>query len=50
MQLVERHCSGLLVRVQLLVRDPRQRLPLKQVLEHPWIAGRASSGAAGCWS
>ena len=31
------------VPVQLLVRDPRQRLPLRQVLEHPWIAGQASS-------
>lgn len=29
--------------VQLLVRDPRQRLPLRQVLEHPWIAGQAGS-------
>ena len=33
--------------VQLLVREPRQRLPLKQVLEHPWIAGHASSDALG---
>ena len=34
--------------LQLLVRDPRQRLPLKQVLEHPWIAGHANSNALGC--
>ena len=27
--------------VQLLVRNPKQRLPLKQVLEHPWIMGYA---------
>ncbi|CAL5222807.1 g5226 [Coccomyxa viridis] len=33
---------------KLLVRDPRQRLPLKQVLEHPWIAGHAGSDALGC--
>jgi len=34
--------------LQLLVRDPRQRLPLKQVLEHPWIAGHTNSNALGC--
>ena len=27
--------------LQLLVRNPKQRLPLKQVLEHPWIMGYA---------
>ena len=26
---------------QLLVRNPKARLPLKQVLEHPWILGHA---------
>ena len=36
------------ISAQLLVRDPRQRLPLKQVLEHPWIEGHASSDALGC--
>ena len=25
--------------LQLLVKDPTQRLPLKQVIQHPWIVG-----------
>lgn len=25
--------------LQLLVKDPTQRLPLKQVIQHPWIIG-----------
>ena len=29
--------------LQLLVRNPKQRLPLQQVLEHPWIVGHAQS-------
>ena len=29
------------VSLQLLVRNPKARLPLKQVLEHPWILGHA---------
>ena len=28
--------------LQLLVRDPKQRLALEQVLQHPWIVGQAS--------
>lgn len=25
--------------LQLLVKDPTQRLPLQQVIQHPWIVG-----------
>ena len=25
--------------MQLLVKDPTQRLPLQQVIQHPWIVG-----------
>ena len=27
------------VLLQLLKKDPKERLPLAQVLEHPWIMG-----------
>lgn len=26
---------------QLLVKNPKDRMPLEQVLQHPWITGNA---------
>lgn len=33
------YAMTLLCLLQLLVKDPTQRLPLKQVIQHPWIIG-----------
>ena len=35
--------SMLLMVLQLLKKDPKERLELRQLLQHPWIVGNADT-------